>query len=249
MPDDEEFHLEEGPEGSASWIAFLRDDVKVQCAVWLCASAAAARHAAAPCCRGLLELALGMSSKIPSVLGWAVASLLSLAWLLLDLQMVFTSEQRAMLFPPWSILVQLVCGSCVDCVGTDRPFVKQPVAVGSVVIFLGYDGRSYVRRVQAIDETVAPSRLQTVGDLAGAPSDKPLYSADGSADWLEAQAIKGTLLAGPFPISSVLSVAFVLTVLSPPMAFAFFVTSQPLVTLWFLLLASIGMSFLFGALS
>ena len=55
-----------------------------------------------------------------------------------------------MLFPPWSILVQLVCGSCVDCVGTDRPrvvciisrgfchsacaeclrFVKQPVAVG-----------------------------------------------------------------------------------------------------------------------
>eukprot|EP00439_Symbiodinium_sp_Y106_P069619 s1034_g12.t1 len=118
----------------------------------------------------------------------------------------------------------------------------------SVVIFLGYDGRSYVRRVQAIDETVAPSKLQTVGDLAGAPSDKPLYSADGSADWLEAQAIKGTLLAGPFPISSVLSVALILMVLSPPMAFAFFVTSQPLVTLWFLLLASIGMSFLFGAL-
>ncbi|CAE7239740.1 cdo1 [Symbiodinium sp. CCMP2592] len=235
LPDDEEFHLEEGEEGlegstGASWIAFLRDDVKVQCAVWLCASAAAARHAAAPCCRGLLELGLGVSSKIPSVIGWAIASLLSLAWLLLDLQMVFTSEQRAMLFPPWSILV----------------FVKQPVAVGSVVIFLGYDGRSYVRRVQAIDETVAPSRLQTVGDLAGAPSDKPLYSADGSADWLEAQAIKGTLLAGPFPISSVLSVALILIVLSPPMAFAFFVTSQPLVTLWFLLLASIGMSFLFG---
>ena len=29
--------------------------------------------------------------------------------------------------------------------------------------------------------------LQTkVGDLSGAPSDRPLYSADGSADWLEA---------------------------------------------------------------
>eukprot|EP00439_Symbiodinium_sp_Y106_P067335 s1034_g11.t1 len=117
LPDDEEFHLEEGEEGlegstGASWIAFLRDDVKVQCAVWLCASAAAARHAAAPCCRGLLELGLGVSSKIPSVIGWAIASLLSLAWLLLDLQMVFTSDQRAMLFPPWSILV----------------FVKQPVA-------------------------------------------------------------------------------------------------------------------------
>lgn len=38
-----------------------------------------------------------------------------------------------MRFPPWSILV----------------FVKQPAQVGSVVIFLGYDGRSYVRRVKA----------------------------------------------------------------------------------------------------
>ncbi|CAE7776508.1 cdo1 [Symbiodinium pilosum] len=229
---DEEDEIGEDSLAGASWLTFLRDDVKVQLVAWLCASAAAARHAAAPTCRGLAEWALG-PSLVPSIIGWAIATLLSLAWLLLDLQMVFTSEQRAMLFPPWSILV----------------FVKQPAVVGSVVIFLGYDGRSYVRRVQAIDETAASARLQTVGDLSGAPSDRPLYSADGSADWLEAKAVKGTLAAGPFPLLAVLMVALAVTILSPPMAFAFFVTSQPIVTLWLLLLASIAMSFLFAALS
>ena len=48
--------------------------------------------------------------------------------------MVFTSEQRAMRFPPWSILV----------------FLRNTVQVDDVVIFMGYDGRSYVRRVEAL---------------------------------------------------------------------------------------------------
>ncbi len=31
-----------------------------------------------------------------------------------------------------------------------------------------------------------------VGDLPGAPDDQPLYSADGSASWLDPSAVRGT---------------------------------------------------------
>ena len=31
-----------------------------------------------------------------------------------------------------------------------------------------------------------------VGDLPGAPDDQPLYSADGSANWLDPSAVRGT---------------------------------------------------------
>ena len=34
-----------------------------------------------------------------------------------------------------------------------------------------------------------------VGDLPGAPDDQPLYSADGSANWLDPSAVRGTSFA------------------------------------------------------
>ncbi|CAL1137728.1 unnamed protein product [Cladocopium goreaui] len=231
LPHDEE-EADESLSDASAWLSWLREDVKVQGCAWLLASMAVLRQAwtADSICLGLAGY-LFENQFGHCLVGWCLATSLSLAWLLLDLQMVFTSEQRAMRFPPWSILV----------------FVKHPAQVGSVVIFLGYDGRSYVRRVKAIHEC-GPA-LQTVGDLPGAPDDQPLYSADGSANWLDPSAVRGTLAAGPFPLQQVLKVVLAFMILSPAMAFSFFVTSQPIVMLWLMFLCSLAWSCIFSPMS
>ncbi|CAK9047209.1 unnamed protein product [Durusdinium trenchii] len=202
----EEDEIDESLSDTSVWLSWLREDVKVQGFAWLLASMAVWRSALTDesICLGLAGYIFD-SGKWHCMVGWCLATLLTLAWLFFDLQMVFTSEQRAMRFPPWSILV----------------FVKHPAEVGSVVIFLGYDGRSYVRRVKAIHE--GGPALQTVGDLPGAPDDQPLYSADGSASWLDPSAVRGTLAAGPFPLQQVLLVVLAFMITSPAMAFSFFV--------------------------
>merc|ERR1740120_603553 len=73
------------------------------------------------------------------------------------------------MFPPWSVLV----------------FCKfNHPEVGSVIFFDGCDGWSYVRRVSSVKQVPNEGRyVQTIGDIPGAPDDRPLYSADGGVAW------------------------------------------------------------------
>mmetsp|Transcript_92972 Transcript_92972/g.207692 ORF Transcript_92972/g.207692 Transcript_92972/m.207692 type:complete len:250 (-) Transcript_92972:123-872(-) len=223
--DDEWASVEDlEPDALVAWARWMRDDVRAQTAAWLVASAAVLGPANSwvkwP---GIADWFLDIRQEALVVGGWAAATLLQLGWATGLLQLVFTFEQKAMLFPPWSLLV----------------FVKfrQP-QVGSVIFFDGCDGRSYVRRVKAVMPSpgavcaAGPSQVQTVGDMPGAPDDRPLYSADGSATWLDMRLVRGILAAGPFQFRFLLCCLIAVCVLSPSSAMAFAVTSQPLMAVW-----------------
>lgn len=77
-------------------------------------------------------------------------------------------------------------------------------------------------------QAVRAAALQTAGDLPGAPDDRALYSADGSAMWLEPSAVRGTLAAGPFHLRHVLLFVLATVLLSPAMAFSFFDAWNPI---------------------
>ncbi|CAE8704469.1 unnamed protein product, partial [Polarella glacialis] len=223
----------------AAWMCWIRDDLKAQSFAWLLASLAVLRADVDnwhwP--RGLMGHLLSSSdSSLQRGIGWFVASSMSLAWATGDLQMVFTFEQRAMLFAPWSVLV----------------FVQRRPVVGSVIIFSGCDSRSYVRRVKAIQSGpdaslnrkgfsarlrlgTEGSLFQTSGDLPGAAEDRPLYSADGSADWLDGKEVRGVLAAGPFPVKVLLVFLAIAVLVSPGMTIAYLATSQPILIFWLLL--------------
>jgi len=227
-----------------AWARWVRDDVRVQGAAWLAATLSvlgpANSWARWP---GLLNLQMIWSPAMEDMqlrIGWAVATLMTLGWATGRLQLVFTFEQRAMLFPPWSVLV----------------FVRLRPREGDVVFFDGCDGRSYVRRVQEVVKDVPLNaasmsprdphlrhlsrhssppvaiRLRTRGDLADAPDDRLLYSADGTKSCLDLESVRGTLAAGPFTIQAMLGLVVIASAVSPMATLAFIATNQPILTAW-----------------
>ncbi|CAJ1459944.1 unnamed protein product, partial [Effrenium voratum] len=118
LPHEEDEELEESLSDASAWLSWIREDVKVQSCAWLMASMAVHRQAVAEdsfLCLGLSGYLFEGPRFWHCLFGWFLASSLTLAWLILDLQMVFTSEQRAMRFPPWSILVFVKCPAEVGC--------------------------------------------------------------------------------------------------------------------------------------
>lgn len=202
----------------AEWAHWLRDDVHVQAVAWAVASAAVLgpenSWARWP---GLWDVLL-FSAKLPQLLlGWLLATLLTIGWVTGRVQLVFIVGQRAMTFPPWSILIF-------------SKFLRPEV--GSVISFDGGDGLNYVRRVSAVKDAETGRYLQTAGDLPDAPADQPLYSADGCSEWLDATLVRGTMVAGPVSFQATVGVVAALLVLSPSATLAFATTSQPFLTGW-----------------
>mmetsp|Transcript_56158 Transcript_56158/g.119554 ORF Transcript_56158/g.119554 Transcript_56158/m.119554 type:complete len:239 (-) Transcript_56158:275-991(-) len=199
-----------------SWIHWRRETRVVPILNWMVASMVVYGPSGGTVMfPGLLDLFLRQNFVGLAIdLGWALGTILSLGWATRAFQVVFTFEQKAMSFPPGSFLV--------------FSKVWKPVQ-GSVIHFNGSDGRSYVRRVSAVrsEEDV----IRTVGDLEGSPDDQPLYSQSGKATWLDVKNVQGTLTAGPVPFHVVLAICTCWILLAPSMVVAFFITSQPFLTL------------------
>jgi len=201
----------------SAWASWTRDDVKFQTLAWMVASVAVlGREGSWMLWPGLID-AFGKQEpgRLQQLVGWAVATLMSMGWATGMVQLVFTFEQRAMNFPPGSVLI----------------FWKfRPPNVGSVVYFDGSDGRSYVRRVGVVNST--GDCVKTVGDLSGSPDDTPLYSTDGSAEWLETRSVRGSLAAGPCSSQVLGGMVVAALLLSPSATTAFLVTNQPFIAFW-----------------
>lgn len=218
QPDFEDWDAEDASE-VAAWTRWVRDDVRVQALAWLVATIAVlGPENSWLLWPGLWEALLQTTSRGQLLAGWATATFMTLGWATGRVQLVFTFEQRAMTFPPWSVLV----------------FCKfRNPEVQSVVFFEGCDGRSYVRRVCSVKQVPNKgSFVQTTGDLPGAPEDRPLYSADGSAAWLEPQRVRGTMAAGPLPFQALLLSVLACLAVSPTATLAFLSTNQPFLAAW-----------------
>eukprot|EP00419_Tripos_fusus_P085312 CAMPEP_0172866380 /NCGR_PEP_ID=MMETSP1075-20121228/81952_1 /TAXON_ID=2916 /ORGANISM="Ceratium fusus, Strain PA161109" /LENGTH=236 /DNA_ID=CAMNT_0013715541 /DNA_START=97 /DNA_END=804 /DNA_ORIENTATION=- len=214
-----------------------RDDTRVQLVAWLAATAGVLKPGEAlwdwP---GLLDFLVPQVTRQSQVVfGWGLATILLMGAAAGRLHLVFTVERRAMTFPLRSFLV--------------FARLRHP-CVGSIVYFDGYDGKSYVSRVQAVQRrpySKAVSCIQTHGDLPGAPSDQPLYSPDGSAAWLDLQAVRGTLVAGPFSVPFLTVLGCVAGILIPSGVRAFFITSQALfVALLYMVIRIVVLMFAFS---
>uniref|UniRef100_A0A7S2N9G7 Uncharacterized protein n=1 Tax=Zooxanthella nutricula TaxID=1333877 RepID=A0A7S2N9G7_9DINO len=204
----------------ASWAKWIKHDLRIQTIAWLLASVAVlGPDNSWLCWPGLVEVLVPAPEDHERcvshvVAGWLLASLTTIGWATGCLQLLFTFEQRAMTFAPWSLLV--FCN------------IQKP-AVGSVIFFDGCDGRSYVRRVSSVSINGA---VQTVGDLPGTPEDRHLYSADGSARWLDDHSVRGIMVAGPFSLQSVFALVAVAMAVAPAATLAYLVTSQPFLASW-----------------
>ncbi|CAK0840321.1 unnamed protein product [Prorocentrum cordatum] len=177
--------------GLEAWARWVRSGLRLPLAAWLLGTSwvfgpqnswvawGGLGHGVLPC-------------ELQRLAGWAAGSLLTLLWAARLCCVVPALQQRAMLFPPCSVLV----------------FARRGAPeVGSVVYFDASDGLCYVRRVEAVfTESSAAGPIvsvKTVGDMPGAPDDRPLYSEDGTASSLALRHVRGTLVAGPYPLASV----------------------------------------------
>lgn len=203
-----------------TWARWVRDDVRIQIVAWLVASCAVlGPQNSWVLWPGLLDTLWRDSTWGQLLIGWTIATLMTLGWATSTVQLVFTFEQRAMTFPPWSVLV--FCN------------FRTP-SIGSVIFFDGSDGRSYVRRVCSVRKQGATpvGYVQTIGDLPGAPDDRPLYSESGAATWLDLRKVRGTLAAGPFPLQVMVATVVSCLALTPTATLAFLATNQPFLFAW-----------------
>lgn len=159
------------------------------------------------------------------LLGACLISAIMLMGVTLEVyRLVITEVQVAMNFPP---------GSFMFFSSLMRP------TLGSIVCFRSHDNTLYVRRVRSIVPAPNSSgwrlccrarieRLQTSGDLLDAPPDQPLYSKDGTAEWLDIEAVWGTLILGPIKISSAAIAFLALLFFCPTFAITLLIIQQPL---------------------
>jgi len=209
--------------GFAAWVRWLRDDVRVQAVAWFVSTLAVfGPENSWAIWPGLCDWFWQSAIVSQLLLGWIAATLLTLGWATGRVQLVFTFEQRAMTFPPWSVLVFCKFG---------HP------EVGSVIFFDGCDGWSYVRRVSSVKQVPNEGRyVQTTGDIPGAPDDKPLYSSDGCLSWLSPPHVRGTMVAGPVSLQVMVGLVITCLAVSPAATLAFLATNQPFLSAWVSLL-------------
>lgn len=196
----------------ATW---FRDSVQIQILFWAvtslflyCADLSWAKWT------GLANFVVSFLPEDELLFGWSCGTLVNICCWRGILQAVFTSEAKAMVFKPWSILV-------FTCLLAPAP--------GRVLCFDGWDGRTYVRRIRAVnfaDRSNSWPHVQTRGDVTDAPEDRLLYSANGADEWLDSCHIRGMLLAGPFSIKVCIFIFALCLLASPPATITFLITSQ-----------------------
>eukprot|EP00927_Polykrikos_kofoidii_P071212 TRINITY_DN67511_c0_g1_i1.p1 TRINITY_DN67511_c0_g1~~TRINITY_DN67511_c0_g1_i1.p1 ORF type:complete len:253 (-),score=39.09 TRINITY_DN67511_c0_g1_i1:180-938(-) len=215
-----------------NWARWLKSEWHIQALTWLVSTSSVAYVAATSPATGGWTWWGGFFGMHDWELlsGWLVASAMASAQKVNVLCYVLVTEQRAMSFQPWSLLFFSA--------------LLEPT-VGSTVIFMAWDGRTYVRNVREVHNELGKPivSLKTSGDLEGAPGDQPLYSPDGTKEWLDRSQVHGTMVAGPLLGRRLLAVLVVMFTISPSFFWAFFFVSHTVQVMLFSFILNVLMLF------